>query len=811
MKQYYTLLIVLVTFSFSQAQIVNIPDANFKSGLIADTNINTNGDTEIQVSEAEVVTSLDLSGQFILSLEGIQYFTSLNYLDCSNSQLTSLNVTQNTNLLSINCNSNQITSIDLSQNTNLKTLHCSHNQLISLDLTQNTLLETLYAMNNQLISLNVVGCSVLNLLTCNDNQLTSLNVTQNQGLTHLLCSGNQLASLDVTQNTALNYLHCYGNQLTDINITQNIALDDLNCSSNQLASIDVSQNANLVDFFCNDNQLTVLDVAQNPNLTYLSCSDNQLTSLDLTQQGASGLKLRCNNNQLTSLFAKNGDAFWGAYLEFSGNPNLAYICIDSYNELGIIQSKLDQYGYSNCIMNRYCSFNPGGTHYTIQGETIFDYDNNGCDISDVRYPNLKFSITNNALMSEFIGDDLGAYLMPVQAGIHTITPQLENSTYFSISPSSIVVNFPTDASPYTPGFCITSNGVFNDLEMSILPTEEARPGFDTGYKLVYKNKGTTTLSGNVTLAFNDDLMNLVSATPIADVQTTGNLTWNYTNLLPLETRSIDFTMNINTPTDPTFPVVSNDVLDFTATINPEVGDETPRDNVFELHQTVVNAYDPNDKTCLEGATIVPNEVGEYVHYMIRFENTGSANATNIVVKDVINVAKYDISTLIPMHGSHSYVTRIRNTRIVEFIFENINLPFDNANNDGYVAFKIKTGPTLVVNDTFENNAEIYFDYNAPIITNVAQTTVAVLGLADYEMDNSIGIHPNPAKETVYIQGQHNLKEITVFDVNGRVLNSISVVGSQLEKELDVTELTQGIYFVRVVSNKGQFVSKLIKE
>jgi len=180
------------------------------------------------------------------------------------------------------------------------------------------------------------------------------------------------------------------------------------------------------------------------------------------------------------------------------------------------------------------------------------------------------------------------------------------------------------------------------------------------------------------------------------------------------------------------------------------------------------------------------------------------------VKDVINTYKYNINSIRPIGGSHSFVTKISNNNIVEFIFENINLPFDDANNDGYVAFKIKTLPNLVVGSSIWNKAEIYFDYNAPIITNNAVTTIAVLGLEDFAIDNSISVHPNPAKDIVYIQGQHNLKEITVFDVNGRTLNSISVIGTQLEKELDVTKLTQGIYFVRVVSSKGQFVSKLIK-
>jgi len=454
---------------------------------------------------------------------------------------------------------------------------------------------------------------------------------------------------------------------------------------------------------------------------------------------------------------------------------------------------------------------PGGDYYSVDGVSKLDSNNDGCDVSDPVYSNLKLNITDGTEIGSFIANNTGLYNIPVQEGSHTITPQLENPTYFNISPTSFAVTFPTDTSPYSQDFCITPNGVHNDLEITILPITEARPGFDTDYKLVYKNKGNVVLSGDVNFIFNDDVMDLVNASPTADTQTTGGLSWNYTNIQPFETRTIEFTMNINTPTDPTFPVNGNDVLDFTATVNPVSGDETPDDNEFELHQTVVNAYDPNDKSCLEGKTISPSEVGEYVHYMIRFENNGTASAVNIVVKDVIDVAKYDVSTLIPLHGSHSYVTRVRDTNIVEFIFENINLPFDNANNDGYVVFKIKTQPTLVLNDTFENNAEIYFDYNAPIITNVAQTTVAILGLADYALDDSIGIHPNPAKDVVYIQGKNSLKEITVFDMNGRILKSISVVGAQLEKELDITKLTQGIYFVRVVSSKGQFVSKLIKE
>ena len=69
---------------------------------------------------------------------------------------------------------------------------------------------------------------------------------------------------------------------------------------------------------------------------------------------------------------------------------------------------------------------------------------------------------------------------------------------------------------------------------------------------------------------------------------------------------------------------------------------------------------------------------------------------------MIDLSKFDISTLIPTDASHSYITKISEGNKVEFIFENINLPFEDANNDGYIAFKIKTKPTLVVGDSFEN-------------------------------------------------------------------------------------------------------------
>ena len=167
----------------------------------------------------------------------------------------------------------------------------------------------------------------------------------------------------------------------------------------------------------------------------------------------------------------------------------------------------------------------------------------------------------------------------MQAGTHTITPKIENPTYFNVSPSSVSVTFPTQTSSLIQNFCITPNGVHKDLEVTILPTIPARPGFDATYKIIYKNKGTNTQSGSVNLSFNDAVLDYVSAIPAINNQVTDKLTWDYTNLKPLESREITVTLNVNSPME-TPAVNIGDRLSFNALINPVSGDEKPVDVKF---------------------------------------------------------------------------------------------------------------------------------------------------------------------------------------------------------------------------------------
>ncbi len=803
------------------------------------TNIDVNDLTNLQYLNCEYnqLSSLNISG--LTNLQSLSCYsnqltnlnvsglTNLQSLSCYNNQLTNLNVSGLTNLQSLSCFNNLLMSLNIDGLTNLHILNCLANQLTSLDVSGLNNLQYLYCYNNQLTSLNVNGLTNLLRLECNNNQFTTLDVSGLTNLQSLDCSYNQLASfntngltnlqrlecnnnqfttLDLSNLTNLEDLNCRNNQLTSINVSGLTNLQSLNCYANQLTSLNVNGLTNLQSLFCYNNQLVSLNLSDLTNLQRLECNNNQLTTLDVITTKLNNLD--CRNNQLISLFIKNGFTTSWTDLNINGNPDLIYICADE-EDLTYVQNKINQYGYSaTCQANSYCSFTPGGTFYTIKGDNKIDTDNNGCDTNDSIYQNLKYNITNGLVSGSLISNSSGNYNIPVQAGTHTITPQLENPTYFTASPTSAIVTFPATTSPSIQDFCIVPNGAHHDLEVVVIPLDVARPGFDASYKIKYKNKGNQIENATINFNYNDAILDYVSSSVTPTTQTTGTLSWNVGMFAPFQSGEYVVALNLNSPTE-TPPVNNGYVLNYTASVNGLNTDETPDDNTFALRQEVVNSFDPNDKTCLEGSTINPSMIGKYVHYKIRFENTGTFAAQNIVVKDMIDTTKFDLATLQMTDASHSCVTRITNPNKVEFIFENINLPFDDTSNDGYVVFKIKTKPTLVVGSTISNSANIYFDYNFPIVTNTATSTFSVLQNDAFEFDNYFTINPNPVYEVLNLTSKQDTEiySLTIYNLLGQQIQTIAKPNSKI----DVSSLNTGSYIVKVITDKGILSSNFLKK
>jgi Leucine-rich repeat (LRR) protein len=756
---------------------------------------------------------LDCGGNTALTAVNFSGLNTLQYLDCYGDPIANLNTANLTNLETLNFNTNSLETLNVSGCSSLVTIpyYINVDSMTNADFSNCTSLQAI-ALNScySATTLNFSGCTALiDLNVSSAFTLQTLNTTGCTNLQTLSISSTGLTTLNLSGLNNLVSLNCAGNQLTSLNVLGLTNLTNINCGYNQLTTLDVSGLTNLTSLSCPSNQLLSLNLSGLSNLNTLNCGSNQLLSLDISEC-VSIYSVGCSNNQLLSIFMKNGklegsDNFGNPNFYFGNNPILLYICADE-GEMAGVQQQIDQLGYVNCQVNSYCSFTPGGVFYTIQGTTRLDANANGCDAGDLGYANLKFNITDGTNTGSIVADTSGGYSIPVIGGTHTITPAPENPSYFSISPANYQVSFPATASPVTQDFCVTANGVHPDVEITLIPIDAPRPGFNVKYRMVYKNKGNQIANGQVTLAFQDDVMDLVSSVPATSSQVVNSLVWDYTSLQPFESRTIDFILNLNTPME-TPPLNGNDLISFTASITPIAGDATASDNQFVLPQTVLNSFDPNDKTCLEGDRITPAMIGKYIHYKIRFENTGTFAAENIVIKDIIDTDKFDVSSLQMTNASHSCVTKITEGNKVEFLFENINLPFDDANNDGYVVFKIKTKSTVVLNDVLRNQASIYFDYNFPIITNEAQTVVGN-ALANQQFSTSIfKVYPNPVKNLLNIQSKEVPTKIEIFDANGRLLQSAPVNSSQA----DVSNLSSGTYFVKIYSKENSGVVKITKE
>ena len=621
-------------------------------------------------------------------------------------------------------------------------------------------------------------------------------------------NGNILDLTGIEAFANLRSLDCSYNRLTSLNLSVLTQLEYLACVENQITTLNIDGLAELRQLYCYRNSLTSLDLSSSNNWDALGCGSNRITSLDLstfTNYVPGNTELNLNDNRLTTLIVKNGIIDNG-YMDLAGNPTLQFVCVDD-SEIAYFQNKINDYGYTNCVVNSYCSFTPGGNYNTITGKVIFDSNSNGCDVSDLAQPLMKVKINDGTNAGSTFTNTAGDYKFYTQAGNFTVTPEIENPTFFNSNPANAVVNFPlANNSVSTNNFCLSANGNHPDLEIVVAPVVPARPGFEAVYKVVYKNKGNQTMSQNYGISFfyNQHLASFVSATVAPESNVAGGLNWSYANLMPFESRSFYVTLRINAPTA-TNPVNIDDVLTFTASIMPVAGDATVADNLFAYDQTVVGSYDPNDITCLQGDVVPASEIGNYLHYMIRFENTGNYHAENVVVKEIIDLAKYDIESLQVLGTSHAVDARIRGN-IAEFIFQSINL---DSGGHGNVLLKLKSKSTLVTGDQVSKKASIYFDYNFPIVTNDANTVFQSLSIGEHHLDNSIKMYPNPANEFVSVKASGFIKSVEFYDVQGRILQTNLV--NERETKLDLSKYASGIYYLKIKTDKGYKIEKLVKK
>lgn len=810
-----TLILCSVMTTLS-AQNINIPDGTFKSRLIA-AGIDKNGDGEIQESEALEVTKINIGLGSISSAEGIQYFTNLVELSISGNRLETIDLSSLTKLESLNLNWNRLTTLDVNNLSELRYLNCGRNYITSLDIKNLSKLATIGADDSyNLLDVKLSDLPSLKKFSARyGSRLISISLNNLDSLENVDGTGNKISEITFNNTKNLKSLSLYQNSLWQIDLSKQTLLESLSLGRNGFTELDLSGLNQLKSLYCEENKISKLNLGNLSNLTYLSCYSNLLTTLDISNSPLLE-EILVFENPLESIIIKNGiDNTTGPYFEeyfdvFNRNPTLKYVCADK-EELETLRQMALFNEREDVILTSFCNSTVEGSYSTISGGSKIDFNKNGCYDDKSVYPHLKLNISNSTDFAYILSGSDGNFSINLKPGTYNIQPILEHPSYFSINPSSSSITLPDTISPT---FCITPKGNFNDLAISIIPVRAARPGFsDAQYKIVYKNQGTTTLGGSINFTFDDNRMNVVNSSPISDDVEMGLLNFDFNNLTPFETRTILITMRANAPTEN--PAVNvGDILDFTVKINTRE-DQTPEDNIAVLAQTVIGSYDPNDKTCLEGDIITPEMVGRRVNYLIRFENTGTANAENVVVTDFIDTTVFDISSLLINSTSHTCHTQISNDNKVQFIFSDIQLPFTEPDKHGHVAFSILLKDHLQIGDSIRNQADIFFDYNLPITTNEAISEInykTVTSVQQKISDASLAVYPNPSNGNIFFEIKNTSTQpikISVLDITGKVVHTQVYNHQQGMTSMQLGKLAKGTYVIRAESNDGTMTKKFV--
>lgn len=348
-----------------------------------------------------------------------------------------------------------------------------------------------------------------------------------------------------------------------------------------------------------------------------------------------------------------------------------------------------------------------------------------------------------------------------------------------------------------------------------------RPGFASMVWPDAFNDGCIAVSGQLQLAF-DPLLTFVSS-DLPPSQNGNTLSWDYTDLA-FGPGHIKPQLKFMTQTSASI----GDSIHFTVTMTPAAGDFDPSNNTKQYAFPVVNGYDPNDKSVYPKGKCDSNYVkaDDLLTYTVRFQNTGNSEAIHIAVADSID-QHLAAASLRVIGQSHPLWTEVLPGNVLKFHFDNIHLP-DSASNEeeshGYVTFEARPVSTMLSHNTpIENRADIYFDFNPPVLTNVVTNHIynTNLPLEEYVCYESLGLeeypeqlmacYPNPvvSELTVAFENRSKNAEISVINSMGETIVVYRGIASG-QQTIGLDGTAPGIYFVQLKDGSRTSRSKIVK-
>jgi len=495
--------------------------------------------------------------------------------------------------------------------------------------------------------------------------------------------------------------------------------------------------------------------------------------------------------------------YWNTTL-FNNNLNIQSTIISSYNPYRF-------YTANWCF----------GCSPSVTGRVYMDSLMDCADASDPAFPLHLLSIDSGITYT--FSDPNGYYNAFLDSGPHTIEPVQQANDYWYVSCATMPLAVNAPAAPNV------STG--NDIAIEVLPNVHdikselanscARPGFSFSLFAQTLNKGSMIESGIAELFYDDTLFTYFSSYTSPDSISAGYLAWNYQNL-PILFGEDHFGIFFTVPS--TIPIGTP--YSFTWQGGNVSTDTTPANNVFVLNDTVNGSYDPNDKQVWpkgdgpQGYITLQDSV---LSYLIRFQNTGTDTAFTVKVTDMID-EDLDMSTLQIGVASHPYTVQLDGRKLT-FTFNNILLPFSGTNevmSHGLIAYTINQKPGLPSGTEITNTAEIYFDFNAAVVTNSVLNTVTwPVGNTESDFNNKtnfISAHPNPFNGSLQLTWNctEPIHSLTLWNLQGQKVGDFtSLTKGNLSGKVDLgtqsTSLPNGIYFLKAETETSLKMLKVVKQ
>lgn len=728
------------------------------------------------------LTGWVLSGAGIADLSGIQYFTSLGFFYVNVNPITNGAQYLPPSLIELYI-SGCGTLDTLPALPNLHKLYCYGNNLSSLPPLSNTL-SVLWCNDNPIggvltlpnslhelhcggIGVNVLPTSLpssLLYLECAGNQITALPPLP-ASLRDLNCNNNLLTALPALPY-GLNHLSCGNNQITQLPPLPS-TLDDLDCQANQLTSLPALPDT-LSQLTCRENPLTSLPDLPSFLFSTLSCGSSALTCLPVLPNSL--VHLYCSNTNVTCL------------------PNVPLNLILNESSLG--------FPIIVCNVNTA----PCPIQQAAFSGYIF-HDDDGDGARDPGEPPFLMGVAQ-----AMPGMDLtapapdGHYVLPVDSGTHVLQGRPLLYCLNTTEPATVTLGAMEVDTLRDLGYQMIP-GV-HDLTvdaMGIFP----RQGVDTETWITVRNVGTEPASAEVTFSLDPGVLWVSSA--LTPDMVTGNLAQWSIELAPWETWSTAVTYH--TP----YTVPESTIIEHTLTATQAMPDTTPQNNVFVQESWVIHSCDPNDKavTPVE-LSIEEGAVGDTLEYLVRFQNVGTAPALRVVITDTLSeLLRWNTIELV--NTSHT-CTWYLHDGVLHVVFDPILLPdstSDEPASHGAVKFTMRTIPGLAPGTIVENSANIYFDFNEPVITNTATCTVADdAGITESGQTAPI-IWPNPASDVLMVTMSGPVTTVDVLDLSGRCVLHSTARGQVAH--MDVRSLAPGQYIVRAMSNERIQCARFTKQ